>query len=135
MRISIYVKEYTSGKRVRLKDVLAEFFEMIRETLIFNPAGVKEEFQDTVHFLQLWLFWRFGVEGELWKITLGSTEKFMKRREVWREIYRYVGLPERVSNYVGNYTREKKVISQLQDFGVDEYRAREAYKNVVLTKK
>lgn len=132
MKISEYVREYTSGRPIRFGRIFVEFFELIQEIFKFDKKGIREEFGDTLHFIQLWLFWRFKIDGELWKITQDSTDKFMKRREVWRKIYRYIGLPENISNYVGNYNREEKVIAQLKKFGVDENRAKEAYKKLVV---
>ena len=110
---------------------MSEFVEFLEEVAKGNAVEIKEEFQDTLHFIQLWLFWRFDINTQLWKITSGSTEKFMKRREVWRSIYKYVGLPETVSNYVGNYKREEKVVAQLKKFGVKDGVARDAFAEIV----
>ena len=134
MKISEYVKEYTSGRRFVFTDVLEECRELLVEVFKLNRAGIMEEAGDVVHFLQIWLYWRFGLDGELWKITNGSTTKIMNRISTWREVYKFVGLPINVSNYGGNYKRREKVILQLQRFGIDEKMAEQAYEKIVLKK-
>ncbi len=131
MKVDEYVREYTSRKPIRFSEVLEECREFLAEVFKFNKAGMKEEVQDVFHFFQLWLWWKFGLNGKLWKITAGSVQKFMNRRKVWREIYLYVGLPEDISNYNGNYKRINKVIGHLSSFGIREEKAREAYEKIV----
>ncbi len=89
MRMSAYVKEYTSGRRIVFADVLDECRELLVEIAKCNKAGIQEELGDVFHFLQAWLFWRFGLDGELWKITHGSTQKFINRVATWRKIYEF----------------------------------------------
>lgn len=132
MRVNEYVKSYTLGKRIPFHDVWTEIKELIVEVLKFNKAGMDEEFQDVLHFLQLWLFWKFGLNGELWKATSGSVNKFMRRKEIWMRIYRYVGLDEQISNYVGNYRRLHKVKGHLSKFRVSAEKAEEAYNEIVM---
>jgi len=118
MLIKDYVKEYTAGKGVYFTDVLREVKEFLFELIKFNRRGIAEEFQDILHFLQLWLYWRFGINGEFWGITKKSVAKFMDRKKVWQEIYEFVGLNKDISGYVGNYNKINKVINQLSQFGI-----------------
>lgn len=134
MLISRYIVEYTSGDRVKLKDILKEKVELLEEVLKFNPKGIKEEWQDVWHFVQLWLYWQFKIDGDVWSFTSQSVEKFKKRVEVWREIYEAAGLEKNISNFCGNYNRKEKVISQLAKFGINSERAIEVYNQVVLKK-
>lgn len=96
--------------------------------------GIKEEFEDVFHFLQLWLYSRFGMDGEIWKITKNSVRKFMDRKLVWNRLYVSVGLPKNISGYVGNYKKMEKVVNQLQKFGIEKEKAEEAYRKIVANK-
>ncbi|PIY63296.1 hypothetical protein COY93_00650 [Candidatus Uhrbacteria bacterium CG_4_10_14_0_8_um_filter_58_22] len=119
MKISQYVREFTSNERILPRHIWAEVKEWLVEVWHRNPAGMKEEFGDVFHFLQLWLFWRFRLDGELWPSTRGSTDKFMNRLKTWRRLYAAVGLPEDISNFCGNCSKLEKVVLQLGRFGVD----------------
>lgn len=134
MKINQYIKEYTDGKSIGFHCVVMEANELIVEILRINWDGIKEEFEDLFHFLQLWLYWRFGIDGETWKITRHSVKKFMDRKFVWNKIYVSVGLAENISGYAGNYKKIEKVVSQLQKFGVGREKAEEAYKEIVANK-
>ena len=134
MKISEYTKEYTAGKPITFRNMITEINELIAEITKMNRDGIKEEFEDVFHFLQLWLYCRFGVNGEIWKITKNSVRKFMDRKKIWNRIYVFVGLPENISGYVGNYKKIEKVMNHLQKFGIDKGRAEEAYKKIVLEK-
>jgi hypothetical protein len=134
MKISQYVEEYTDGKSIRFHCVMMEVNELIVEILKINWGGIKEEFEDLFHFLQLWLYWRFGIDGEIWKITRHSVKKFMDRKFVWNKIYLSVGLSENISGYAGNYKKIEKVVSQLQRFGVGREKAEEVYKEIIANK-
>jgi len=132
MRIGEFVKEYTSGRRFVFTDVLEECREFFVEVLKFDVAGMKDEAGDVALFVQIWFYWRFGVNGELWRTTKGSAEKIMNRVSTWKDIYEFVGLPHNVSNYAGNYERVEKVVTQLGRFGVERDRAEAAYAKIVL---
>ncbi|MDD5721497.1 MAG: hypothetical protein PHT16_03585 [Candidatus Pacebacteria bacterium] len=132
MNIGEYIKEYSNGEKITFLELLLEVRELITEIIKFNKKGIHEEFEDVLHFLQLWLYWRFGINGEIWKITRNSVKKFMDRKLVWREIYLFVGLPKGVSNFCGNYKRVQKVVSHLQKFGVNLEKAEEAHRKIVL---
>lgn len=132
MTIENYIKEYTAGKGIYFKDVLNEVKEFITELFRFNKAGIKEEFQDVFHFLQLWLYCRFGINGEIWLKTKGSVDKFINRKKVWQNIYEYVGLDKNISGYAGNYKKIEKVIKHLSNFGVAKEKSEEAYSAIVL---
>lgn len=134
MRISEYIKEHTAGKRITFRNVISEINEFLAEIIKLNKDATREEFEDIFHFLQLWLYWRFGVDGEIWKITKNSVKKFMDRKRVWNRIYIYVGLPENISGYAGNYKKIEKVMSHLQKFGIRKEKAEEAYRKIVLEK-
>lgn len=134
MKISQYIKEYTAGKPITLRNVFSEINELILEIIKIKKGGIKEEFEDVFHFLQLWLYWRFSTDGEIWKMTKKSVRKFMDRKQVWNKIYAYVGLPQNTSGYVGNYKKMQKVVSHLQKFGIDKEKAEEAYKKIVQDK-
>ncbi|MCX6744317.1 MAG: hypothetical protein NTX82_02220 [Candidatus Parcubacteria bacterium] len=132
MTIKEYIKEYTSGNRIKFKHIMAEVHELLVEIFKFNKKGISEEFEDVFHFIQLWFYWRFGLNGEIWKITRNSANKFMARRSVWRRIYLFVDLPEDISNFVGNYNKVEKVIRHLNKFGISKEKAEEAYKKIIL---
>jgi len=87
MKISEYTKEYTAGKPITFRNMITEINELIAEITKMNRDGIKEEFEDVFHFLQLWLYCRFGVNGEIWKITKNSVRKFMDRKKIWNRIY------------------------------------------------
>lgn len=131
MKIREYIKEYTAGRGVYFKDVLREIKELFIEFFKFNRRGIAEEFQDVLHFLQLWLYWRFGINGGFWGITKKSVAKFMNRKKVWQEIYEFVGLDKNISGYVGNYNKVEKVINHLSQFGTSKEKAREAYEKII----
>ena len=132
MKISQYIKEYTSGESVGFKYVVGEVQELIAEVVKANKDGIKEEFGDVFHFLQLWLYWRYAVDGEVWRVTKSSVKKFMDRKAVWNKIYVAVGLSENISGYVGNYKRLEKVISHLERFGINRETAKVAYERIVI---
>jgi len=131
MKISQYINEYTDKSKITFKDFLEEVKELFVEILKFNWPGIKEEFGDVFHFLQLWLHWRFGLDGQPWKISQHSVNKFMARKEVWNKIYQMVGLEKNISGYVGNYNKVEKVIKHLSNFGIDEQTAKSVYKKIV----
>lgn len=132
MKISEYTKEYTSGRPITFRDFSWEIKELIIEIVKLNKDGIKEEFGDVFHFLQLWLYCRFGIDREIWRITKNSVKKFMDRKNVWNKIYIYVGLEKNISGYVGNYKKIHKVINHLQKFGINKEKAEEAYNKIVL---
>jgi len=131
MKIGEYIKEYSNGKNISFKEVLGELREFLVEVVRWNRSGMSEEFEDVLHFFQSWLFWRFGLNGEIWHITRHSVAKFMARKAVWRELYAAVGLSPDVSNFCGNYKKLEKVVKQLAVFGIDRETAAEAYRKVV----
>lgn len=135
MKISEYVKTYTSGRRIIFSDIVEEVAELGAEVMKMSRAGMREEFGDVFHFSQLWLYWRFGLDGEPWRITRRSVEKFIARKAVWNKLYAYVGLPENVSGYLGNYKRIEKVVRQLGRFGIEREKAEEAYVKIVESEK
>lgn len=134
MKISEYTRKYTAGKPITLRDVFTEISELIAEIVRVNRYGIEEEFEDVFHFLQLWLYCRFNIDGEIWKITKSSVRKFIDRKQVWGRIYLSVGLPENISGYVGNYKKGEKVVNHLQKFGVSREKAEESYKEIVLAR-
>ncbi|MFH1970940.1 MAG: hypothetical protein ABIJ05_00955 [Patescibacteria group bacterium] len=132
MYIKTYIKEYTSGNKIGFNKVFDEIKELFIEIIKFNKKGIKEEYQDVLHFFQLWLYWQFGLNGKLWKSTKESTKKFMARKKMWQEIYKYVELDKNISNFCGNYNKPEKVIKHLSRFGIPEEKSKEAYKKVCL---
>lgn len=131
MLISQYIKEYTAGNGIYFKDVWGEIKELFVEIFRFNPEGIKEEFGDVFHFLQLYLYSQYKIDGKIWKLTQGSVDKFIGRKKVWQELYEFVGLDKNISGYVGNYKRKHKVIDQLEKFGIKPDKAQSAYRAVV----
>lgn len=131
MHIREYIERFTSKEPVRFREVWAEVVEFVVEVAKGNKAGMKEEWGDILHFGQLWAHWRFGLNGKLWKGSLGSVKKFMDRLAVWQNLYAHAGLDRNVSNFCGNCAKEEKVIKQLGKFGVSEEKAKEAFKAVV----
>lgn len=132
MDIKTYIKKYTSGNRITFDKVIDETGEFFKELTRLNKHGMKEEFGDIMHFLQLWLCWKFGINGRIWKITQHSVKKFMNRKKVWQQIYKVVGLDTDISNFCGNYNKVEKVIKQLSRFGISKRKAQEAYRKIVL---
>lgn len=132
MKIEEYTKRYTKGNPITSRYLFGEIKELWVEILNMNKKGVKEEFQDLLHFFQMWLYWKFGLNGKIWRITQSSVDKFMKRRQVWNEIYKYVGLKEDISGYSGNYMKVEKVIFHLGEFGISKDKAEESYREVIL---
>ena len=108
-----------------------EVKEFLVEIVKFNKTGISEEFGDIMHFIQLWLFWKFGINGEIWEISQSSVNKFMARKKVWQKIYKEVGLSKNSSNFCGNYKKEEKVVQQLSKFGVSKATAQKAFVRVV----
>ncbi len=132
MRIIEYIENYTSGEPVSFREVVQEVKEFWVEVFHLNWKGMREEWQDVFHFLQLWLYWRFGINGEVWKCTMSSVTKFMGRVATWQKLYEYAGLSPDISNFAGNYAKLPKVIKQLGTFGISEAKATEAYNIIVL---
>lgn len=131
LRVSEYVANYTSGERVRWAEVWAEVKEFAAEVWKRNLVGMREEWGDVLHFAQLWAYWRFKVNGPLWRGSLGSVKKFMDRLRVWQDLYEHVGLGRHVSNFCGNYHKEEKVVKQLGRLGIDAEKAKAAFHAVV----
>lgn len=132
MKISEYTKDYTGDEPITLRYVVMEVGELMVEIVKLRWSGIKEEFEDVLHFFQLWLYSEFGIDGEIWKITRHSVKKFMDRRSAWNKIYAFAGLPENISGYSGNYKKVEKVVNQLQKLGVEEEKAKQAYQEVVV---
>lgn len=131
MDIKTYISEFTSGERIYFNSVLAEVGEFFEAMTQGDRKGMSEEFGDVVHFFQLWLFWRFKINGEIWRGSKKSVEKFMARVKVWRSLYVYVGLDPKVSNFCGNYKKIDKVVKQLGRYGISRTKAEEAYRAIV----
>lgn len=132
MLIADYIKAYTSGERVTFKkEVMGEVYELLVEIFRFNRVGMAEEFGDVMHFTQLWLFWQFGLNGELWRLSMSSVNKFMARLAVWRALYMEVGLDPKISNFCGNYKKVEKVVKQLGRFNIGRELAEAAFAKVV----
>ncbi|MFA6177628.1 MAG: hypothetical protein WC694_01905 [Candidatus Paceibacterota bacterium] len=132
MKISEYVKEYSNGERITFRELLGEVRELVVEIIKLNKKGIQEEFEDVLHFLQLWLYWRFGINGKIWRITKNSVAKFINRKPVWGEIYLSVGLPKNVSNFCGNCKKVHKVVNHLQKFNISKEKAEEAHRKIIL---
>ena len=131
MKIGQFTKEYTDGKGVYIKDVFSEVEEFLVEVVKFNLNGMKEEFADVVVFVQLWMYDKYKINGDLWRMGKSSYKKFMDRRDVWKQIYNHVGL-ENPCNFCGNYNKKHKVVNHLKEFGVSEDLALAAYTEIVL---
>lgn len=113
------------------RHVLAEVGELLEALVKFDRAGLKEETGDVFHFLQMWLHYRFGLDGETWPVAQHSVDKFIKRRKVWNQLYVFTGLAKNISGYMGNYQKEHKVIRQLKRLGISEPKAKQAYRVIV----
>ena len=135
MKVSEYVQNYTLGNRICFwgdAGVAKEISELLDEIKKRNKVGIREEWQDVLHFLQMWMYWRFGLNQEIWKCTQTSVNKFMARVDVWHQLYKYCNLRENISGYAGNYNKVEKVIKQLGRFGISEKKARQAYQAIVV---
>lgn len=134
MRIGDYIKDYTDGNPVSFRYVTIEVGELVSEIARMKIESIKDEFGDVFHFIQLWIYWRFGINGEIWGMTRKSVDKFIKRKSVWNRIYVFVGLSENISGYAGNYHKIDKVINHLAKFGVNREKAEAAYNQIVTGK-
>lgn len=133
MKIDEYLKKYSRGDRIRFRSVLEEFGEFLWAVLKLSRKEMIEEFRDVCVHLQAWLYFRFGINGETWKINMrAAVEKYDARQEVWREIYVFAELDENISGYSGNYIKVEKVVGHLGRFGISEKKAREAHRKIVL---
>lgn len=130
-KIEDVVWHYAPG-RMTLTRVLAEALELGEGVLRMDIQNIREEIGDTAHFLQLWLYWRFGINGKPWRISHGSIRKFAARIEVWEAIYQVAGLPESTPVYIGNYKKLHKVVEHLGRYGVNAEVAAIAYMVVVV---
>jgi len=131
MLVSEYVKTTTAGNRITFLHFLEEVWELVQAIIRLDKENVSEEWQDSIHFFQLWAYWRLGLDQHLWQCTSKSTAKFMARVEVWQKIYEYVGLPKNISGYAGNYNRLEKVETQLVSLGISKELAHRAYSEIV----
>lgn len=131
MKISKYIQDYTSGERVKFKEIFQEFVEFLEELFKFDWKEAKLEFSDVMHFLQMYLFWVLKIDGEVWSITQPSLDKFMGRLEKWRLMYKEAGLDPMISNFCGNCYKEYKVVKQLGRFGVSEEQAKKVFRKVI----
>jgi len=129
MKIKYFSEEYTHGKTY-FKDIIAEVKELFDEIIKYDKEGIKEEFADVVVFIQIWLWGRFGLNGNLWKLGRSSFNKFIKRRKVWEQIYQYVGIKQKCT-ICKNYVKPYKIVRHLKEFGISEKRSLEAYQKVV----
>ena len=132
MKIKHFSDEYTHGKTY-FKDVLIEVKELFDEIIKFNKEGMKEEFADVVVFLQIWLWQKFKLNGDLWLLGRSSFNKFMERRKVWEQIYQHVGINQKCT-ICKNYIKPYKIIRHLKEFGISEEKSLQAYQNVVKNK-
>lgn len=131
MKISKYIQDYTSGENVKIKEIFQEFKEFLEEIFKLDWKEAKLEFSDVLHFLQMYLYWTFKIDGGVWKVTQPSLDKFMGRLEKWRKLYALVGLDPMISNFCGNCNKEYKVVKQLGRFGVSEEDAKKAFRKVI----
>lgn len=132
MKISHFCKAYTDVKLgCPFSMILGEVGEFFVALVKLNFKEMKEEFHDIVSFVQMWLYYNYNVDGNLWRMAMPAYDKYMARRKYWDAIYDYVGLDRNVSTYCGNYQRRYKVISQLSRFGINEVKAVEAYEKIV----
>ncbi|MFA6105064.1 MAG: hypothetical protein WC725_00485 [Patescibacteria group bacterium] len=132
MKVSRYCIEYTNGEVFTLGNTFGEVKEFFAELLKLNWAGMNEEWQDILIFLQIWMYYRFKIDGEMWEYSRESAKKFMDRVEIWHDIYQYAGLARNTSNFCGNYKRPEKVVKQLAKYGIGAEMAREAYDRIVI---
>ena len=135
MLVSEYRKLYTRGDPIYFKFVLGEVRELFDEVIVWNVPGMREEFEDVLHYTQLWLYSRYGIDMRIWHATRHSVDKFIKRNGVWREMYAYLGLPKETPAWGGNYNRVQKVIDHLARYGISEEKSEEVYKKFVADKK
>lgn len=131
MKSKEYIDNYSSGNPIKFREVLGEFREFIDEVRKWNRAAMHEEFEDILLYFQLWLYWQFGMNGELWNSSRHSVAKTMARKPVWQKIYVAAGLPENISNFCGNCMKIEKVVKQLGKFGVEKEKAEDAFRKAM----
>ena len=131
LKISEYIADYTSGDEVHFVEIWQEIKEFLHELIRFRWHASKEEFSDVLHFIQMYLYWKFGLDRKVWKSTEFSLRKFMGRLENWRKLYAEAGLDPMISNFCGNCSKEEKVVKQLSKFGVDELTAKKAFQKII----
>jgi len=132
MKISKFCYEYTDKRNgCDLYDLFGEVKELGEAIFKLNSKEIKEEFHDVVCFTQIYLYYKYKIDGKLWKLGIPSYKKFARRKYVWNKIYQHVGLEKDISNFCGNYKRKDKVINHLSKFGIKELKALEAYEVIV----
>ncbi len=137
MKIKDYIEQYTAndtGCPIIFKNILEEVWELIEVLIKLKKKKIKEEFSDVLHVFQIWLYNKFGLNGNIWKLSQYSVDKCMKRIVVWRKIYDCVGLDKNISNFSGNYKKLHKVEKQFSRFGICKKEAKKAYKEIVCYK-
>jgi hypothetical protein len=132
MKIQHFCAEYTRG-RVYFKDILSEIVEWFEELIKWNKEARREEWADVIAFLQMWLWNRFKINGELWNSGLSSFNKFISRRQMWEKIYAAAGIKEKCT-HCRNYARKEKVVEHLANFGVSKEKAEKIFEKVVNSK-
>lgn len=134
MKTSTFLKEYTADNKMTLGYVLGEIGEFLGEVLRWNFPEMKKEWHDVMITTQLWLYSKFKIDGEMWKVAQPSVDKVVKRKAVWQDLYEFAGLQRGISNYCGNHDRLEKVLKHLESFGISEKKALEAFEKIVLKK-
>ena len=131
MRISEVIWRYTHRKKMTIGRVWLEVIELWEALVALDWRGVKEELGDVMHFLQIWLFWRFALDSKVWFFTVPTIKKFSDRLVVWQQIYVAAGLSANIVGSTANYRRQHKVVKRLTQLGVSESMAIKAYNQVV----
>jgi len=133
MKIEEYINKYTHQKdKISFRYVWLEFMELCEAIFVKRSKDkIKEEFGDTLHFFQMYLYSKFGINQQVWRITIPSVEKFKKRKPVWQRLYNFVGLSKNISGFVGNYKKKEKVINHLKRLGIPEKTASNAFDKII----
>ena len=126
MKTSQFWRDYTSGDAFSLSDVFGELSEMLIELIKFNPRGIKEEFGDSLTYIQLWLYTRLNMDGHLWRLSLRSYKKYHQRKKVWDKIHDIAGI--KGVNYCGNYRKKEKIIEHLKELNISQDKINKAVK-------
>lgn len=100
-----------NSDRIRFTNVLSEIKEVLQST---SRSELVEELGDVLYFTYCWLYSRFGINLKM-KGAMGSVNKFIKRLDIWKEIFRTNGLEFNTKYLVNgsNYEKRYKVLMAL----------------------
>jgi len=122
MRVSEFIKRYSSGTPYKFRDFASEVWELVEACAKFDVDGIVEEFGDSVMTFQLWLAWVLPFDWEMC-VPDYVYRKFDARMKAWEDIFSKEGLtfyPKYLINGA-NYAREHKRVAALELARKEQY--------------